>query len=199
MLSAWFRRSCGGFWGRFWVLGGWVVGVVGARGVRFRGLWGERKFVNFGAEQKLPKNLMLNPSHDGQKFPKIFLGQFSCAGPWAWGGFLWPRGPGWLCLCPLVGALGAPAKRGRGRASSRSPAKVGRSWPVSVVGGGLGWLCSGGGRFAGLVGRGLLLWGAGGGATLPSSCLKISVFSNFLSVYFFRVFQTPPTPPPLRH
>ena len=122
------------FGAAFWVLGGWVVGAVGALGVRFRGLWGERKFVNFGAEQKLSKNLMLNRSHDGQKFPKNFRAGFLAPALGPGGGFSGLVGRGG-CACALWLERSGPLQSGYpAEICSRGPAKVGRSWPLVCAG-----------------------------------------------------------------
>ena len=139
-----------------WLLGvsGWAVGLFGARWVHFWGLWGERKFVNFGAEQKLSKNLILNRSHDGQKFLKNFLGRFSCAGPWAWGGVSLASWAGVAALVPFGWGARGPRKAGTWpRSAPEAPPKLAEVGLWCVRG------C--------LWPRGPVLWWGGlGGATL---------------------------------
>ena len=90
-------------------------------------------------------------------------------------------------MCPLVGALGAPARRGCGRASSRGPAK---SWQkLACVCGGGGW-----GVCALVVGVSLASWAGGcccGGLGGGDTSVLVSKIFGF--------FKPPPARPPLRH
>ena len=108
------------------------------------------------------------------------MGRFSCAGPWAWGGFSGLVGRGG-CACALwLGRSGPPQSGDAAALAPEAPPKVGRSWPVSVVGG--AGVSVGGVSLASWAG-GCCCGGLGGGRHFRPRVQK------------FRVFQTPPARP----